>query len=493
MAREPQNAPKSVTIPTMEDIYALQSQIDDQQGQIDGLNERVTALEEGGPPEPPDPPEGGTGPAVTGWLTADFARPHHYYETQEQQIIDPLTYGTSTGGAGDNRFKFFADEKYTSQMAKINIPLWYFIANISSGNSYFKDDSSVDEAVFDNLVNNWRKVDPRGISRWLFGLNYPMRGVTDATSYGKCAGNLARFLLDKGLPLIGVTGPDEPDSRNQGELHSYVNALISACHQVDPSLIVTGASTSWADSGCMRNFMNACEGTDWISWNMYPAGSDIGEQAWKNPQYRDRAAGDIKNMRNNAPSRPAAYHIGGFNMDWSCTAASQHTYCAAVFATLVLIDTLNGANAPARLCIWDSEGDGTCGFVPDPNNGYTQGYPQELTPFAYLWGRLVARVTGKRQHVSGGVGGLRTVAVTREDGGASLLVLNAGQGSQRGKEIALSSFPGNAEGDAELEIWQMTNECSGVGEDGNCWGADLTGGKCVLDFPDPSVTVIASV
>jgi hypothetical protein len=290
-----------------------------------------------------------------------------------------------------------------------------------------------------------------------------------------------------------VTGPDEPDSRDQGQLHQYVNALISQVHAVDPDLIVTGASTSWADSGCMKNFMNACEGTDWISWNMYPAGTDIGEQAWKNPQYRDRAAGDIRNMRNNAPRRPAAYHIGGFNMDWSCTAASQHTYCAAVFATLVLIDTLNGANAPCRLCVWDSEGDGTCGFVPDPNNGYTQGYPQELTPFAFLWGRLAAKVTGTRQHVAGGVTGLRTLAVTREDGGCSLVILNADQRDQIGKQIALSHFPGQADGNAPVEIWQMKNDCSGVGEDGACWETDLEGGLVTVDLPDPSITVISSL
>src|SRR5215510_5878072 len=190
MAREPIGKPKSVEIPTMSDIDGLQRQLDAQQGQIDDLSARVTALEGGAAPIPPDPPSGGTGPACEGWLTADFARPHLYYGAQAQQIIDPLTYGTSTGGAGDNRFAFFADENYTSQMAKINIPLWYFIANISSGNSYFKDDCSVDEAVFENLLSNWQKVDPRGCSQWMFGLNYPMRGVTSADTYGRCAANL---------------------------------------------------------------------------------------------------------------------------------------------------------------------------------------------------------------------------------------------------------------------------------------------------------------
>jgi len=474
---------QSITIPTMEDIDNLQAQ-------LDALDERVTALEGGS--SPPAPDNGGTGPACEGWLTADFSAPHPYHGTDEQQIIDALTYGTSTGGAGDNRFHFFGEQAYTEEMAKINIPLWYFIANISSGNSYFKDDSSVDEAVFETLLANWQKVDPAGVSGWLFGLNYPMRGVTDAASFGRCAGNLARFLRERGLPLIGITGPDEPDSRNRTELYAYTNALIAEVKAVDENLVVCAPATSWADSGFMREMANACPGIDWFSWNMYPSGDDIGEQAWKNPQYSERAANDIRGMRNNAPYRPKAYHIGGFNMDWSCTAESQHNYCAAIFATLVLIDTLDGADAPVRACVWDSEGDGTCGFVPDPNNGHTQGCEQDLTPFAYLWGRLANQVTGARCTVTGGCDGLRTLAVKREDGGCSLVILNADQGHQGTREIALSNWPVNADGCGDVEVWQMTDDCHGVGQDGACVTSRCEGGILEVSLPDPSVTVISS-
>jgi hypothetical protein len=483
---------RSVTIPTMEDIVALQRQIDAHTDQIADLDARVTVLE-GGEDLPPPNPAGGPGPACTGWLTAHFAEPHRYYERQEQQIVDALTYGTGTGGAGDERFEVFTRENYTTEMAKASVGFWSFVSNISKGNNFFHDDGSVDEAAFEKLLANWQKTDPRGVSRWLFDLDYPMRGVHDAASYGRAGANLARYLKEKGLPLAGISGPDEPDGRNRQELYNYVNALANAVHEVDPALVVTGPQTAWADSGFLRDMMNACPGVTWAAWNMYPSGDDIGEQAWKNPQYRDRAAGDIRNMRNGAPRRPDAYIIGGVNMDWNCTAQSQHNYCAAVYLALVLIDTLNGANAPVRMCIWDAARDGTCGFVPDPNNWATQGCEVLLTPFAAMWGRLAAKAVGKRVRVSGGVNGLRTLAIEREDGGCSLVILNADQGAQIGKDIALSHWPVNADGNGEVEVWQMGDDCEGVGSDGSVETREIRGGVLQFDLPDPSITVISSV
>src|SRR5262249_12035165 len=143
-------------------------------------------------------------------------------------------------------------------------------------------------------------------------------------------------------------------------------------------------------------------------------------------------------------------------------AASQHNYVGAMWSARVLIQSINGSPVPFWACIWDAFGDGTCGFVRDPEQGYG---PMALTPFAYLHAQGVRTIHGPRWNVPINRAELLTCAVTPAPGRCSVMIVNQGQGDQR-EPVALSHWPVNATGDATANVWQMT-ESVRVGEDGN--------------------------
>jgi hypothetical protein len=186
------------------------------------------------------------------------------------------------------------------------------------------------------------------------------------------------------------------------------------------------------------------------------------------------------------PYSPKATMIGGYNADWDCQAASQHNYVGAMWSARVLIQSINGSPVPFWACIWDAFGDGTCGFVRDPEQGYG---PMALTPFANLHAQGVRTIHGPRWNVPINSAGLLTCAVTPASGRCSVMIVNQGQGEQRGP-VALSHWPVNPTGNGTANVWQMTQSVR-VGEDGNRETVLVRGGiSSAMSFPDPSITII---
>ncbi len=456
------------------------------------LNAAVAALQAqiSGPP---------IGPIATGTVTADFSTLMQYPGKGAQfvqQVVDRKMYGTSTGGAADNAFNMFLDQTYRSLIGSVNPGLWY--VNGNEAGWYFNADGSVNTRNWNTLLQYWPQVDPLGVSSLIIGVNWDSVPFVNgnAANYGKVCGNLAQYLshaiMSNGqpLPLIGFCGHDEPDGIDMGIITAMMNAASTAIKAANPALLIMGPQASWAGA-LMPQFMQNVH-VDVCSWDMYPAGTDLGTQVWTNPQYFNLPAGGMANMAGLAPYAPKAWMIGGFNMDWNCAAKSQHTYIGAMWAAIVVHQSLNNAPGPFWCCIWDAEGDGTCGFVPDPNNPATPGAAKQLTPFAYLWRQGVQRVYGPRWQVKSQIPNLLTLAVTPSPGHASLMLTNAGMGSQTAATIALSRCPGlPPSGNGTASVWTMGTSVTGTGQDGTVTQVPVTGGTLKLNLPDPSITIIS--
>ena len=357
--------------------------------------------------------------ASSAFLTADFASPKNYSGGgSSQQIISQRLWGTSTGGAGDNQFRIFTDPTYTSLMAQVNPGIWYFVGNLSG--TWFNGDCSVNPSAWSNLINNFYKVDPLGIAAILIGLDFgispPIRGIHDAASYGECMGNLARFLNHakmpngKRLPVIGFTGHNEPDGYGVTTTAAYYNAMIPKVKAANPNYMIFGPHTSYAGA-LMPQFMQLVPGIDVRPGHMFPGGFSAttgpGSQLWLD-RYADRPAQDVKTMASRMPYRPQAL-MSSYNLDWNCASHEQHTYIGAIWSAYVTMQSIDASPLPFWV-IWDAYGDGTCGFVPDPNNWATRGKPMALTPFAYLVSQAVRKVHGPRWNVPINEGLLLTCA-----------------------------------------------------------------------------------
>jgi hypothetical protein len=448
--------------------------------------------------QPPD-----TGPtASSSFITADFTSAMNYSGGgSSQQIISQRLWGTSTGGAGDDQFRIFTNSRYTSLMGQANPGIWYFVGNLSG--AWFNNDCSVNPSAWSNLINNFYKVDPLRIAGILIGLDFgissPIPGIHDVASYGECMGNLARFLNDAKmpngmrLPVIGFTGHNEPDGYGVETTATYYNAMISKVKAANRNYLIFGPHTTYAGA-LMPQFMQLVPDIDVVAWDMFPGGFSTttgpGSQLWLG-RYADRPADDIKTMVSRLSYRPQAL-MSNYNVDWNCASDDQHTYVGAIWSAYVTVQSINASPLPFWGTIWDAYGDGTCGFVPDPDNWATRGKPMVLTPFAYLMSQAVRKIHGPRWHVPVNEARLLICACTPSSGHCSLMIVNAGRGAQRNKTVALSHWPVNATGNGRASVWQLTNAVTRAGQDGTKSTIAVTAGVTApLNFPDPSVTIIS--
>jgi hypothetical protein len=176
-----------------------------------------------------------------------------------------------------------------------------------------------------------------------------------------------------------------------------------------------------------------------------------------------------------------AIFLGEYNIDWNCQAKSQGNYIGAVYNAVMLMQVLNGSPVPFWAGIWDTFGDGTCGI--------TQGTTPYIMPGGYLVAKGVRTIYGTRWRVPINTPRFYTCAVTPSPGQFGLMLVNAGNGLQLNKTVALSHWPVNSTGNGTVEVWQLSRSVP----NGSTSMVEVTAGvTAALNFPDPSVTIIIS-
>ena len=442
--------------------------------------------------------------ASSSFITADFTLPVPYPNGGTgQQVVSQRMWGASTGGAGNDGFAAFADPTYTTLMGQIDPGLWYFVGNLA-GTEWFNADSSVNPAGWANLIANFDKVDPLGISGIVIGLDFPeanenITGDSDVASYANCLGNLATYLKGqtmpngKPLPVLGFTGHNEPDGFGVGTTAQYYDAFIPKVKAASSDYLVFGPHTSYAGA-LMPDFMQKVPGVDVLAWDMFLfgySGTAAGDRIWTDPSYANRGANDVTTMTGREAYPVQALMANG-NMDWNCSDPEQDGYVAAMFLATWYLSSLSEAPVPLWSGVWDAFGDGTCGFIPDPNNPATPGATKAPTPFAYLVAQGVRKIHGPRWNVPIDEAGLGTLAVTPAPGRFSLMIVNAGQGDQNGA-VALSHWPASGDGNGTANVWQMTTAAKGPGDDGSYGKVTVKAGVTdAMSFPDPSITILSN-
>lgn len=450
----------------------------------------------------------GTGPAAfSPFITADFTTAMNYtHGGTGQQVISQRAWATSTGGAGDGNFQIFTNPTFVSLMAQVNPGLIYFDGNLAPGNQYVNSDGSVRPEAFANLVDNFYKIDPLGISGVVMAVNFDnVPGVTDATSYGNVIGNIAAYLDNytmpngKKFPLIGFMGHDEPDAKDEQLVADYYNAAIPRMKAVNPNLVMIGPNLSWIG---WYDFPSRVPGLDVFSWDYYRGGypktTDPGVDG---TLFTDARSKEVENIAasaaTNLPRPMVATMVGGYDIDFNCQSPSQNTDVGAVFCARSMIQIANNMNVPSWGSVWDAYGDGTCGLITSPDQAgwgfFGVDDTMKITPKGYMIGAAVRTVYGPRWAVPTNGAGLYTLAVTPAAGAASILIVNAGNGAQVGQSVAFSSWPVNDTGNGTASVWQMSGSAGAApGQDGTRFSVDVTAGVTApIDFPDPSVTIIS--
>jgi len=479
------------------------------------------------------PPFGaGTGPiASSPFLTADFTLPQNYPGlTSTQQVVSQRMYGTymgygadaaNRGGTNTNSFAAYTNPAFAAAMAIANPGLFVVTGNTTfEGTPFWTNDgfgnpTVVNPTAMANLVNNFYKVDPLGISGILFGNNYfdPFTGniLYTPTVYGQMMGNLAAWWNNNGngrlmpngkpVPFIGCIGHNEPDGKPVSTTASYYSAMISAVKAVSSSYVVLGPIWSFYQGSNTNSFIQACTTKpDGISWDAFNDGngssSPLGSAMYTNPTYAksfespgiaDLFAGDMP-----AGYTPTSVMVAG-NVGFNGNRPDMWTVNAAMFFAVNHWNNLSACQAPMWLATWDDGGQGFNGLVGDTSVNQN-GSGIVVTPTAYYFGAGVRNVFGPRWSVTTNPNGLMTIATTPGTGRFGMMIINPGLGNKNGT-VALSHVPLsaaiNAQGNGTINMWQMTSAVQGTGQDGARSTVTLTGGVTTsISFPDPSITIL---
>lgn len=467
-------------------------------------------------------PPPSTGPnASSPFLTVALQSPFNSPGGGGQQVVSQRMYGVFVGYGGDrgdnpntgprgpnvNAFSIYSSSAWTSQMALVNPGLHMITGNLWP-NGWFDSNNNVVASALANLIGNFYKVDPLGISSiiWDMDFDYPFGGgapnIGDITAYGTALQNLAKYIESpagimpngKRLPLIGFGSHNEPDSYGPGTTANFFNAYMPKVRAVKSSYVIVGPQTSILDRGFINSFLSSCttkpDGVSWDEFNL-PGGGDgtnVGSAQYLNSNYTQMFADGLSG------ALPAGYTpkmtIGGGNLGYNGTTPDKWTINGAMYWAVNYFNGLGVSPWQPWMAAWDDGGQNQNGIVTD-----SSGFP--VSPAGYVYGIGVRNVFGPRWNVTTNAAGLMVIACTPPGAHIGIMIINAGKGAQNNKTVAFSNWPVNATGNAAVNVWQMTNAVQNPGQDGARTTINVVNGVTTtsaawpngLSFPDPSITV----
>jgi len=468
---------------------------------------------------------GGTGPtASSSFITVAFASAFPYPGGTGQQIVSQKLYGVYIGYGGDpgnqistlgtrgpdpNSFSAYTYSAFTTAMAIVNPGLHVVTGNLAfNGTSNFfnmsdPNNPTVNPVAFANLINNFYRVDPLGISSILFGLNFG--DFPSTTAYGIAQGAVASYMFNNGagrlmpngkqLPVIGFIGHNEPDGTYSASQSSgYYSAMQTRIKAVNPNYVSLGPITSFYQGSYTKTFLQGVR-TDGVSWDYFnaPGGgtTSLGSQVYLSDSFAKSFSPGISDlMANELPSgyKPTAIMAAG-NIGWQGAVPDQLTVNGAMFLAVNFFNGLSVSPVPLWNGVWDDGAQGTNGIINvDPFNSSST---PRVSPMGYLLGAAVRTVFGPRWNVTTNAAGLMVIACTPPGVHFGVMIVNPGKGAQNSKTVALSNWPINATGNATANVWQMTSAVQAPGQDGTRTTINVTAGVTApMNFPDPSVTII---
>ena len=468
----------------------------------------------------------GPGPAASSaFLTADYTSTYFYptpgtttqNPTRGQMIVAPGLYGVADGAGGNdgsligsfsdttngNPYALFTSPTYQSRMATVSPGIWMFVTNpLSCVNT---SNNTVSPNGYTNLINNFYKVDPLGVSGVIIGLDWTQLGV-GVTQYGQLMHALAVYFQNqimpngKRCPVIGFTGANE--NFGGADPSTYYNAMVANVKNVPlpgggTYKVLAAVADWWNDvPGGMNGFSQNTPGIDiFQNDNFFTGSATPGGVPMSQLQTTFAAAMsvDILNLANTVTYQPStAYGVAG-NMDSSVRDAAMGDYRGAIWDALQKIGAANNSPVAAYIMKWDSALQSTAGFLFDDQ---TLTSPNNILPTGYYNGRGVRTATGPRWNVTSNSGGLLCMATSPSSGDLTLKIVVAGQGAQSGR-IAFSHWPLNATGNGTLNMWQMTSSSTADGTrttlNVGSNAGQSPGISAIVNLPDPSITIISSV
>lgn len=481
----------------------------------------------------------GPGPAASSsFVTADYTSAYFYpspgTQTQNpsrgQMAISPRLYsvidgagsndgteiGSFTGVQNGNPFALMTSPEYQTKMATVNPGLWTFLTQPPGTVNLSTNPPSVPPNGYTNLINNFYKLDPLGVSGIIIGLNWRDLNITSQTTYGQMIHALAVYFQNqimpngKRLPVIGFTGQNEPhgsDPPPMNDVAGYYNQIVANCKNVTlpggGTYIVVGPCPDsifmdWGDN--WTTFSQKVAGMDVFQWDNFFEGSPtpggVPMSRLQTPQSQGGVAdyfsdGILSQASPNVVYQPMAYDAAG-NMDSAVADVAMGDYRGAMWDAISHIRSANSSPVQAYNQKWDSALQGPAGFLLDTQPA--TGNP--ITPAGYLNGRAIRTTTGPRWNVPTNSAGLLCMACNPTASDLSLMIVCAGQGAQSGR-IAFSHWPVNATGNGTLNMWQQTSSSTA---DGNRTvinvgtnAGQAPGVSDVINLPDPSVTIISSI
>jgi len=438
---------------------------------------------------------GGPGPAASsGFVTADFSLPQNYPNGGSgQTVVSQRLWGASGGSAADSGFVMMTNSAVTAAAGTINWGLHMFVDV-----PWWNADLSVNTSLAANLLANFPKWDPLGISGIIMGGDFNAPNITSASAYGTAMGNLYRYLstakMSNGnpLPLVGMVGHNEPDNFGEATAASYYNAAITAIKNVNANAAVFGPMASflqWFDfdtqvSNRLTGFM----------WDAFPTGS--------NPSTTDTTLVGTSEFAQNFHDASVnttnaglqAYMVGGYSIssDGNVASSADSSYPMALAAAKWAIDALNNSRRPVYMCKWTHCADTVNNFAGtlDVINGSGQ-----ICPVGWFYAQAVRKVFGPRWQVPTTPAGFYALAVSPSPGHCTMLLVNYGGGTRNAQTVAFSHWPVNTSGNATATSWQLGTQSQGyTNTDPATVNPNLavnSGVTAAMNFPDPSITIIS--
>lgn len=470
-----------------------------------------------------------TGPTATSnFIAADFASPMQWpIGGGGQATIDRRLWGVSSSTLANGNFAAWADTNVQAALSVVN-PSWYYLVN--GGFSYWDSNLQVIPSVVANMVNNFYKCDPLGISGVIMGADFNLNGLRSGNAttfdYGTAMGNLASYLFGatmpngKKFPLIGMTGHNEPDNFGEATVVNYYNDMGPKVKAVSSSLLIMGPSTSarlWGDFPTQVStldvyaydtFTGFVDGSARDPFNV----SNITTQGFGVPT---RYGDDANASSTSLTRKPLAISNAGWGPAVGAgddSVAMDNSYLGCIFMGNRLIQGADNSYVPYWGGKWGGIDNGEYGVATWSNqNGYStwpnsnpsgywgfDGVTTKVTPKGYMMARCVRNVFGPRWNVPTNSTGMQTCAVTSAAGKFAIMVVNSpGTGNKSGT-VALSHAPVggssslNSSGTGPVNVWQVTTAQTLPGMDGATSTVQVTNGvTSVMSFPDTSVTIIS--
>jgi hypothetical protein len=447
--------------------------------------------------------QGGVGPvASNAFLTVDFQVAQNYPSggLSGQAVLSQRAWGASGGTIGDNNFQLMGEPTQRAAAGQVNLGMLFFK---NSNQQYFNSDRSVNTAVVAPLVNNWPQWDPLGIGSCAIGIDFDQCAPANSpTNYATCMANLVTYLSNftmsngKKFPLFLITGQDEPPGPSgvwtEPACTSYYNAFIPAVRAANPNIMIAGPTRAFRDWNDFPSTVG--DQLDVFSWNTFlggtgetagfPIGQDDGTLIGSS-----RFLSDQTEASKITSSRLKAFMEMGYAIDWNGGSPADRSWVGAIARAKWYIEKLNTANRQVFDGFWSAA------YSPYTGNGGQAcviGQGGAISPLGYLMMNAVRKLYGPRWTVTQNSAGLLTAACNPTATMASLMVVNYGKGAQNSKQVAFSRWPVNSTGNAQGTVWQLTTAAKTWGQDGTTANTQFTNGVSgVLNFPDPSVTIIS--